>query len=46
MGNVKGKEISLLRTTVKIPGRGPRGSEIPKTNPQFNGKPGSAFGSG
>lgn len=39
MNNVKGKEISLVQTTVKIPGKRPRGSEMPKTNPQFSGKP-------
>ncbi|ESN93906.1 hypothetical protein HELRODRAFT_180559 [Helobdella robusta] len=30
MNNAKGKEINLLRTTVKIPGQRPRGSEMPK----------------
>ena len=38
MDNVRGKEVSLLRTTVKIPGQRPRGSES-KPTPQSNGQP-------
>jgi hypothetical protein len=37
MENVRGKEVNLLRTTVKIPGQRPRGSEAPKP-PQTNGQ--------
>jgi len=39
MDNVRGKEVSLLRTTVKIPGQRPRGSEALKTTQQTNGQP-------
>ena len=39
MDNVRGKEVSLLRTTVKIPGQRPRGSESSKTSQQSNGQP-------
>jgi len=38
MDNVRGKEVSLLRTTVKIPGQRPRGSESKPTQ-QSNGQP-------
>ena len=38
MDNVRGKEVSLLRTTVKIPGQRPRGSEAAKPT-QSNGQP-------
>jgi len=37
MDNVRGKELSLLRTTVKIPGQRPRGSEASKPSQQSNG---------
>lgn len=39
MDNVRGKEVSLLRTTVKIPGQRPRGSEATKPAQQANGQP-------
>jgi len=39
MDNVRGKEVSLLRTTVKIPGQRPRGSEASKPSQQSNGQP-------
>jgi len=40
MDNVRGKEVSLLRTTVKIPGQRPRGSEsASKPTQQSNGQP-------
>jgi len=38
MDNVRGKEVSLLRTTVKIPGQRPRGSEATKPTQQSNGQ--------
>lgn len=41
MDNVRGKEVSLLRTTVKIPGQRPRGSEAAKPTQQSNGQPAS-----
>lgn len=37
MENVRGKEIRLMRTTVKIPGQRPKGSEAPKVI-QTNGQ--------
>lgn len=37
MENARGKEISLMRTTVKIPGQRPKGSEAPKVI-QTNGQ--------
>jgi len=40
MDNVRGKEVSLVRTTVKIPGQRPRGSEsASKPSQQSNGQP-------
>jgi len=43
MDNVRGKEVNLLRTTVKIPGQRPRGSEAPKPA-QTNGQSTSITG--
>jgi hypothetical protein len=47
MDNSHGKEIALGRTTVKIPGGRPRGSEVPRTVPPTasNGPHVSAEGS-
>lgn len=33
MDDVHGKEINLMKTTVKIPGQKPRGSQNVRTNP-------------
>lgn len=44
MENVKGKEINLLRTTVKIPGHRPKGAEQPRE--QFVQDGGAAFDPG
>ena len=44
MDNVRGKEVNLLRTTVKIPGQRPRGSEAQKTSSQSNGQSAGSAG--
>ena len=43
MENVRGKEVNLVRTTVKIPGQRPRGSEGPRPA-QSNGQSSSTSG--
>ena len=45
MDNVRGKEVSLVRTTVKIPGQRPKGSEAPRSL-QANGQGGGGGSSG
>lgn len=49
MDDSHGKEINLMKTTVKIPGARPRGSmptPQPKTNPNHNGEMNNLSGPG
>ena len=41
--NVHGKEIELMKTAVKVPGRCPRGSELPRPQISTNANLGSAL---